>query len=76
MNDFILLSAPLGIFHSYGDVNKTGVIVAQYQVSLAMHYGINGALLSELRVVGLGSVLIAYKKTLNDAVNISGVKIN
>ena len=41
-----------------------------------MHYGIGGVLLFALRVVGLGSVLIVYKKVLNAAVSISDVKIN
>ena len=54
----------------------TVTIIAQYQLSLAMHYGIGGVLLFALRVVGLGSVLIAYKKVLNAAVNISDIKIN
>ena len=47
---------------------KTGVtvpIIAQHQVSLAMYYGISGVLIFALRVVGLGSVLIACRKTLN-----------
>ena len=49
-------------------------ITAKYQLSLAMYYGISGVLIFALRVVGLGSVLIACKKTLNDTVTVSDVK--
>lgn len=53
-----------------------GSIIAQYQLSLAMHYEISSALLFALRVFGIRSVLIAqYKKTLSDAVTKSDVKM-
>ena len=45
-------------------------------VTVPIHYGISGALFFALRVVGHGSVWIAYKKTLNDAATISDVNIN
>ena len=61
--------------HFTGLSGVTVPIITQYQLSLAMHYGISGVLFFALRVVGLGSVLIACKKTLNDTVTISGVKI-
>ena len=47
-----------------------------YQLSLAIHHGICGALFLALRVVGLGGVLIADKNTLNDTVTQLDIRIN
>ena len=43
--------------------------IAQCHLSLAMHYGICGAIPFALRLVGLVSVLLVYEKTLNDTVS-------
>ena len=41
-----------------------------------MRYGICGALLFALRVVGLVNILMVYKNTLNNTVTKSAVKVN
>ena len=41
-----------------------------------MRYGIWGALLFALRVVGLVNILIVYKNILNNTVTKSAVKVN
>ena len=46
-----------------------------YQLSLAIHHGICGALFLALRVVGLGGVLITDKNTLNDTVTQLDIRI-
>ena len=50
-------------------------IIAQYELSLVMHCEISNILPFVLQVVDLDSVLIAFKKYLNDAVTKSDVKM-